>query len=106
MKSDQLEEELRKGMEKDLRLQRHERQGTGSNNQYELEIAQLKERCEELEDNLKMVHDENDASASRYRKEIRKSGAFVDCQDGQHGHEIGTKHFVKINASSNRFSEV
>ena len=66
---------MRKSMEKDVKIQRFERQGggviaAGGNQQYEREIMILKEKCEELEDTLKMVNDEKEAAQYRFRKEI------------------------------------
>ena len=97
MKSDQFEAELRKGVDKDLRLQRFERHGVAS---YADEIAQLKEKCEEMAESLRMVNDEKEAAQFLHQNEIRLSGAYVDCNEAVHDHETHTKHFKKLNASS------
>lgn len=47
----------------------------------------LKEKCEELEDTLRVVNDEKDATQHRYQKEVNAAGAFVDCAEDEHGHD-------------------
>ena len=39
----------------------------------------LKEKCEELEDTLRMVNDEKEAAQFRNKKEVNAAGSFVDC---------------------------
>ena len=47
----------------------------------------LKEKCEELEDALRVVNDEKDAAQHRNRREVNAAGAYnVEGREYEHHH--------------------